>query len=136
MTSCTYYDCGYCYAPKNVKSNNKNGACYQPQECPQMIKKPEFPKPRLIREDFLPVQTFDMIQNKYRIKKVGDRFYVQILGFVRWHNIKPLGWPYFSTYDEANRCLYNYLNEIVENKVEYFEPDFSKFKRTDPPRNP
>lgn len=33
---CSYYDCGWCYAPKNVNTNALNGACMQPKTCPHL----------------------------------------------------------------------------------------------------
>lgn len=136
MTKCTYYDCGWCYAPKNVKSNNTNGACYQPQECPQMMntpQKPAPPPPRLIREEFLPEQ----YQLKYRIKKVNRNgesyFYVQKMGFFRWKNFDPLGYCSFRTYEDANKYLYYHIMQENENSVEYLPPDFSNFSKNHNP---
>lgn len=37
MTRCKYYDCGYCYAPKDIKSNDVKGACIEPEYCPYLI---------------------------------------------------------------------------------------------------
>ena len=36
MTSCKYYDCGYCYAPKDVNANDVKGACIEPEYCPYL----------------------------------------------------------------------------------------------------
>jgi chromosome segregation ATPase len=32
--TCKYYDCGFCYAPKDVEHNSKNGSCIDPLSCP------------------------------------------------------------------------------------------------------
>jgi hypothetical protein len=32
--TCKYYDCGFCYAPKDVEHNSKNGSCINPLSCP------------------------------------------------------------------------------------------------------
>jgi hypothetical protein len=32
--TCKYYDCGWCYAPKDVEHNSKNGSCIDPLSCP------------------------------------------------------------------------------------------------------
>jgi hypothetical protein len=37
MTRCKYYDCGYCYAPKDIKTNDDKGACIEPLFCPYLI---------------------------------------------------------------------------------------------------
>lgn len=34
---CKYNDCGWCYAPDNVKTNANAGACNKPKKCPQYI---------------------------------------------------------------------------------------------------
>lgn len=36
MTTCKYYDCGWCYAPKVIKSNDVKGACIEPEYCPYL----------------------------------------------------------------------------------------------------
>ena len=145
MSRCEYYDCGWCYAPDNVMSNNSNGACYRPQECPQVTKdqqKPEFPKPQLIREDILLEKTADLFLENYRIKKVvknGEtKFYPQKMGFFRWRNFLALGYSYFLTYHEANKYLCHQIIQESESSVEYFNPDFSCIKKelNQPPKNP
>jgi len=32
--TCQYNDCGWCYAPAHLTSNDKNGQCQRPTECP------------------------------------------------------------------------------------------------------
>lgn len=145
MSRCEYYDCGWCYAPDNVMSNNSNGVCYRPQECPQVTKdqqKPEFPKPQLIREDVLLEKTADLFLENYRIKKVvknGEtQFYVQKMGFFMWRNFRPCGYSCFRTYADANKYLYHHIMQESESSVEYFNPDFSDIKKeSNPPtKNP
>jgi hypothetical protein len=34
---CLHYDCGWCYAPEEVKNNANNGACIKPFECPTYL---------------------------------------------------------------------------------------------------
>lgn len=140
MSRCEYYDCGWCYAPDNVMSNNSNGACYRPQECPQVTKEQQ--KPELIREDILLEKTADLFLENYRIKKVvknGEtKFYPQKMGFFRWRNFLPWGYSYFRTYHEANKYLCNQIMRESESSVEYFNPDFSDIKKdpNPPPKNP
>jgi len=31
---CKYWDCGWCYAPENVKTNATQGGCFEPEYCP------------------------------------------------------------------------------------------------------
>jgi hypothetical protein len=33
MTCCKYYDCGWCYAPEDVKNNSVQGGCFEPEYC-------------------------------------------------------------------------------------------------------
>lgn len=33
---CNYYDCGWCYHPKEDETNAKNGECNFPQSCPYL----------------------------------------------------------------------------------------------------
>ena len=88
-----------------------------------MIEKPEFPKPRLIREDFLP---YEPMKN-YRIKKVTDgnvtRYFPQVKHLFWWHNLiySP---PYtynndggFSTLEEARYAIQKLKKK--EKSVEY-----------------
>lgn len=40
---CKYNDCGWCYAPENVKTNATQGGCFEPEYCPytkQMTEEP------------------------------------------------------------------------------------------------
>ena len=92
------------------------------------MKKPTFPKPRIIREDFLPNEPM----KNYRIKKVtenGETFYYpqrkilwwweDIFGLSRYNFL-----GHFPTLEEAKQALHkviciekNYLEE--KRKVEY-----------------
>ena len=92
------------------------------------MKKPEFPEPRLIREDFLPEQ--DLMKNNYRIKKITtpsgyEKYYPQVkILWLFWVNMfGDFGW--YDSYQEANWRL---IIEITPNKVEYLEPDPTNFK--------
>ena len=100
------------------------------------MKKPEFPKPRLIREDFLPEQ--DFIKNNYRIKKIitpsgYERYYPQFrVLWLFWVNM--FGDDGWYDYQEANRRLFR---EIAPDKVEYLEPDPTTLKTvSDTPNKP
>jgi hypothetical protein len=33
---CKYYDCGWCYAPVDVKTNANQGECISPENCPYL----------------------------------------------------------------------------------------------------
>jgi hypothetical protein len=85
-----------------------------------MMKKPEFPKPRLIREDFLPEP-----MNKYRIKKgtYGDviRYYPQEKFLFWWHNtVEPSFDGGYSTLEQAQEAL---CSRIKKSVVEYIDFD-------------
>lgn len=88
------------------------------------MNKPEFPIPRIIREDFLPEQDPLM---KYRIKKVTgksgyERYYPQVkILWLFWVNLfGEVGW--YDSYEEANKSL---IREITPEKVEYLEVDLT-----------
>lgn len=96
------------------------------------MKKPEFPKPQLIREDFMPEQD---IMKDYRIKKVtkGDGkiwYYAQkkMLGFW-WADLteKPYG-----VREWANGAIIEDIQYWKDDIVEYLEPDTSETVRSDP----
>jgi len=36
MNSCKYWDCGWCYAPDDVKTNTIQSACFEPEHCPYL----------------------------------------------------------------------------------------------------
>jgi hypothetical protein len=36
MNKCKYFDCGWCYAPDDVKTNNSQGECVHPECCPYL----------------------------------------------------------------------------------------------------
>lgn len=36
MTKCKYWDCGWCYAPENEKTNAAQGGCFEPEYCPYL----------------------------------------------------------------------------------------------------
>lgn len=91
--------------------------------------KPEFPKPRIIREDFLPEQ--DPMSN-YRIKKVtkpnGISWYYPQKKFL-WFWIKldffvDGGYGYGSERWAQTRIFEDY-NKTLKDKVEYLTPDSS-----------
>ena len=99
------------------------------------MKKPEFPKPRMIREGFLPER--DPMDN-YRIKKVTTRYQTvryhpqkKFLGF--WVDLDYHPLTYFSryytsswyeTYESANEEILDYIKFLnrPKEKVEYLEP--------------
>jgi len=88
------------------------------------MKKPEFPKPRLIREDFLP----EPMKN-CRIKKVTEneltKYYPQVRVLFWWHNLFSLSEYYdgFRTLGEAQKELCDFLQKPV---VEYIDFDPSR----------
>ena len=94
------------------------------------MKKPEPPKPRLIREDVLPEQ--DLLMN-YRIKKItkgnGKVWYYpqkKILWF--WWTIDGYGcesWAQATVFEDYNKTL--------KDKIEYLAPDSSKSVLKPPP---
>lgn len=99
------------------------------------MEKPEFPNPRLIREDFLPEQ--DPLMN-YRIKKVtkGDGktwYYPQkkILWF--WWDIGSGYYGGYSCYELANGRIIEDYESHLKDKVEYLPPDSSKSVPKPPP---
>ena len=87
------------------------------------MKKPEFPKPLLIREDFLPEP-----MNKYRIKKVtddeGTRYFPQKKVLWWWNNLIPAspcnGDGGYGTLGEAQETL---CSHIKKPAVEYLDFD-------------
>ena len=87
-----------------------------------MIEKPEFPKPRIIREDFLPEP-----MSKYRIKKetYGDntRYYPQEKRLFWWYNIFAFDVYFdggYDTLEKAQKHLCVYCRGTV---VEYLDFD-------------
>jgi hypothetical protein len=101
------------------------------------MKKPEFPKPRLIREDFLPEQ--DPLMN-YRIKKITKPD-----GKVRYCPQKKFLW-FWMNFDDgggygseswAQQVIFEDYNKTLKDKVEYLAPDSSKTvpKPPNPPPN-
>lgn len=99
------------------------------------MKKPKFPKPRLIREDFLPEK--DPTKN-YRIKKVITRYETvryhpqkKFLGFwvdLDYHPIFTFSRYYtsswYETYEAANEEILEHIKFLnrPKEKVEYLEP--------------
>ena len=87
-----------------------------------MTEKPEFPKPRIIREDFLPNEPM----KNYRIKKVIEqgtsKYYPQKRILWWWEDICGLGRYYwekdFSTLEEAKQALHKKVYE-EKREVEY-----------------
>lgn len=82
-----------------------------------MTEKPEFPKPRLIREDFLP-----KLMKNYRIKKVTkDRqtlYYIQQKFLWWWMNVNIRGFDYFYELKNAKQAIV-IMNTIPNTVVEY-----------------
>jgi hypothetical protein len=100
------------------------------------MKKPEFPKPRLIREDFLPKQ--DPLMN-YRIKKVtkpnGKVWYYPQKKFLWfWVDLDKDGGGYDSEC-WAQQRVFEHYDKTLKDKVEYLAPDKSK-SVPKPPLNP
>jgi hypothetical protein len=97
------------------------------------MKKPEFPKPQLIREDFLPEQD---PMNNYRIKKVtkgdGKVWYFpqkKVLWFF-WVEISNIG--SFSNKHWANDIIIEDFQKSQKDKVEYLRPDALRTVPSDP----
>ena len=90
------------------------------------MKKPEFPKPRLIREDFLPKQDPLM---KYRIKKVtkpdGKVWYCPQKKFL-WFWIDISGGLSVTEYWAQRAIFADYHSKPQKDKVEYLPADSSK----------
>ena len=86
------------------------------------MEKPEFPKPRIIREDFLPNEPM----KNYRIKRVIEqgtsKYYPQKKILWWWVDICGLGRYYwerdFSTLEEAKQALHKKVYG-EKRKVEY-----------------
>ena len=98
------------------------------------MKKPEFPKPRIIREDFLPEQ--DPLMN-YRIKKVtkpdGEVWYYPQKKFLWfWISINNFGGYGIESWAQA--AIFADYQETPKDKVEYLPADRSKTVR--PEHNP
>lgn len=92
------------------------------------MNKPEFPKARVIREDFLPER--DQMK-RYRLKKVtkGDGtvwYYPQKKVLWFWWNIvvSPLHEPYGSE-SWANEMIREDFEDSQKDKVEYIEPNLN-----------
>ena len=97
------------------------------------MKKPEPPKPRLIREDVLPEQ--DPMEN-YRIKKVtkGDgkvSYYPQKKFLWFWMNLDDGGAYGCEAWAQAR--VFEHFNKTLKDKVEYLAPDSSKTVPKPPP---
>jgi hypothetical protein len=95
------------------------------------MKKPEFPKPRIIREDFLPEQ--DPLMN-YRIKKVtkpdGEVWYYPQKKFLWfWIDISG-GLSVIECW--AQRAIFADYHKTQKDKVEYLPADSSKTVRPKP----
>jgi hypothetical protein len=99
------------------------------------MKKPEFPKPRIIREDFLPEQ--DPLKN-YRVKKV-----TQSDGKVRYYPQKKFLWFWIGICESsfgggyeiecwAQQVIFADYHKTQKNKVEYLAPDISKTPNPNP----
>ena len=104
------------------------------------MKKPEFPKPRIIREDFLPEQ--DPLMN-YRIKKVtkpdGEVWYYPQKKFLWfWIDICESVGDWYYTEWAAQTLIFADYHKTQKGKVEYLPADSSKTVRPEhnPPPNP
>ncbi len=91
------------------------------------IKKPMFPKPRLIRESFLPEKTIEEKASNYRIKKLYENshfpYVIEKKGLFGWREVHTDGYKYFESLQAASMALFEYLEPV--KKDEYYEPDFS-----------
>lgn len=92
------------------------------------IKKPMFPKPRLIREGFLPEKTIEEKASNYRIKKLYENsqfpYVIERKGLFGWREVHVMdGYKYFESLQAASMALFEYLEPV--KKAEYYEPDFS-----------
>jgi hypothetical protein len=95
------------------------------------MKKPEFPKPRLIREDFLPEQ--DPLIN-YRIKKVTKpdgkvRYYPQKKFLWFWIDIcETFGDCYYTEW-AAQTLIFADYHKTQKDKIEYLLADYYKTQK-------
>ena len=89
------------------------------------MKKPEFPKPQLIREDFLPDKDF---MNNYRIKKVtkpDGKVWYYAQKKILWFWWIDMGEPY-GCENWVQRRIFSDYYKTLKDDVEYIDPDISK----------
>ena len=96
------------------------------------MKKPEFPKPRIIREDFMPERN---TMENYRVKRVTKgngkiEYYGQkkVLGFW-WMNLHRYG---YEKKEWANDAIIEDIQVWTDDIIEYLEPDLSKNTKSEP----
>jgi len=80
MNYCNYWDCGWCYAPNDVKTNNIQGECIHPECCP-------YPKSQMKETDISTVliegDTATIMGVKYQRIIEPQSFYDKLYGLLK-----------------------------------------------------
>jgi hypothetical protein len=115
MNKCKYFDCGWCYAPDDVKTNNSQGGCIHPECCPYL-------------------KSQNQMTNETDISKVlieGDTATINGVKYKRVEEPKPktlrkviYEWKY-DTYDPTCDDLVNMIEQWLPDE---FDPNGSVYE--------
>jgi len=109
MTKCKYWDCGFCYAPDDVKTNATQSGCFEPEHCPYL-------------------KSQNQMTNETDISKVlieGDTATIMGVKYKRVEEPKPktlhdviYKWKY-DTSDSTCDTLVDMIEEWLPDELEY-----------------
>ena len=117
MTRCKYWDCGWCYAPDDVKTNATQGSCFEPEHCP-------YPKSQMTETDISKVliegDTATIMGVKYQRIIEPQSFYDKLWGLLKTKLGDTCGCD-----DMTIRVLYLIRENIPEYKKGVGLPEYS-----------
>ena len=116
MTKCKHWDCGWCYAPDDVKTNNSQGGCIHPECCPYLKSQNQMTNETDISKVLIEGDTATIMGVKY--KRVEEPKPPTLLHIVcEWCDD-----------DNDLTCveLVNRIEQWLPDRIEYEDEDYDK----------
>ena len=81
MTKCKHWDCGWCYAPTDVKTNDLQGECVHPEYCPYLKSQKKMTEIQQTKEDIAILQEkLKKLEELQRTKSPVEKAFKKVYG--------------------------------------------------------
>ena len=114
MTKCKYWDCGFCYAPDDVKTNATQSGCFEPEHCPYLKSQNQMTNETDIAKVLIEGDTATIMGVKY--KKVEEPKPKTLREVI-------YEWKY-DTYNLTCDVLVDMIEQWLPDKIEYEDDDY------------
>jgi len=114
MTKCKYWDCGWCYAPNDIKTNATQSGCFEPEHCPYLKSQNQMTNETDIAKVLIEGDTATIMGVKY--KKVEEPKPKTLREVI-------YEWKY-DTYNLTCDVLVDMIEQWLPDKIEYEDDDY------------